>query len=79
MLKFPQPLEISLFLRWEVDSQKPEEFTRLLDYLSGVKKVFAGRFIIDRRIPGVMARHWDAVSEALGSKTVEARYSDLCE
>ncbi|CAO3612921.1 unnamed protein product [Mucor hiemalis] len=79
MRKFPQPIEISLSLQWEVDSQNLEEFTRILDYLSGIRKVFVDRFTIDRRIPGVMAKYWDTVSEKLGSKTVEARYSDSCE
>ncbi|CAO3612885.1 unnamed protein product [Mucor hiemalis] len=73
--KFPQPRELKLS-HW-YDFLGLEEYARLLSYLPGIDTIEVGRVCVNRRVLDVTANWWEETSAELGSKVVEACYSEF--
>lgn len=77
MHKFPQPKELNYYgSDHYLSSEKPEELTRILDYLAPIEAFDVSSFVVDDKIVDFISSHWNSTSAAVASRAIDVCYTE---
>ncbi|CAO3612917.1 unnamed protein product [Mucor hiemalis] len=76
MHKFPQPKELNYYgSDHYLSSEKPEELTRILDYLAPIEAFDVSSFVVDDKIVDFISSHWNSTSAAVASRAIDTGFT----